>query len=93
VKVVWKDLSDRTPDSVAEPNQVRRCIVTARSLICGTVTEGYVRILNCDDSAHRLRAGEVIGTVEPAAVAVEGQPQSRPCFSARGSDFTESVPR
>jgi hypothetical protein len=52
-----------------------------------------VRIPNCDDSAHRLRAGEVTGTAKPAMVAVEGQPQLRPCFSARGSDFTESVPR
>jgi hypothetical protein len=57
VKVVWNDLSDRTPDWVAKTNQVRRYVVTARSLINGTATEGYVQILNCDDSAHRLRAG------------------------------------
>jgi hypothetical protein len=57
VKVVWNDLSDRTPDWVPEPNQVRRCVVTARSLINGTATERYMRIFSCDDYAHRLRAG------------------------------------
>jgi predicted aspartyl protease len=55
VKMTWKNLSDRTPDWVSEPNQITHYVVTARSLLRGTATEGYLRILNCGDSSHRLR--------------------------------------
>jgi hypothetical protein len=73
VKMIWKDLSDRTPDWVSEPNQFRHCAVTARSLLSGTATDSYVRNLNCGNSSHRLRAGETIGIAEPAVVAEEDQ--------------------
>jgi predicted aspartyl protease len=92
VKMIWKDLSDRTPDWVSVPNQVRHCVVTARSFSSGIATEGFVRILNCGNSSHRLRAGETIGTAEPAVVAEEDQFQLPHELNEVGSESSESVP-
>jgi hypothetical protein len=63
----------------------------ARSLLRGTATEGYVRILNCGDSSHRLRAGETIGTAKPAVVAEENQFQLPHERNEVGSESSEPV--
>jgi predicted aspartyl protease len=93
VRMIWKNLSERTPDWVSEPNQIIRYVVTARSLSRGTATEGYLRILNCGDSSHRLRPGETIGTAKPAVVAEENQFQLPHEPNEVGSESSESVPR
>jgi hypothetical protein len=93
VKMIWKNLRDRTPDWVSEPNQITHYVVTARSLLRGTATEGYLRILNCGDSSHRLRPGETIGTAKPAVVAEENQFQLPHEPNEVGSESSESVPR
>jgi hypothetical protein len=92
MKLIWKGLSDRTPDWVSEPNQIRHYVVTARSLLRGTAAEGYVRILNCGDSSHRLRAGETTGTTKPVVVAEENQFQFPRKPNEVGSESSESVP-
>jgi hypothetical protein len=81
-----------TPDWVSEPNQITHYVVTARSLLRGTATEGYLRILNCCDSSHRLRPGETIGTAKPAVVADENQFQLPHEPNEGGSESSESVP-
>jgi hypothetical protein len=48
--------------------------------------------LNCGDSSHRLRAGETIGTAEPAVVAEDDQFQLPYEPNEVGSEPSESVP-
>jgi hypothetical protein len=71
VKVDRTRLTKFKTDWLAEPKLLRRDVITARPLVGESAINAYVRVMNCSEFAHRLRAGESIGLAEPV-ISVQG---------------------
>ena len=66
VKVVRKGLRDPVTDWLYEPKCLRNGVVAARTLMSGDATNTSIRVLNHSEFSHRFRAGQYLGSAEPA---------------------------
>lgn len=68
VKMTCNSLRMPHTDWVLEAKALRHGVLSARTLLKGVHDVAAVPIVNCSDTAHRLRANECIGCAEPANV-------------------------